>query len=168
MIKNLKYMREFHTYYTRAVMWAALGLGVIHAVQALVIGFATNRSIGINPTVFAVLIPYELFQSMIFFLVGWIIAYAPSVFLFNIIRNNYVNRLSVYVIIGVALGVIFIPLCASVPYFLLKLPDEPDYLTRCAEFSLPMTIAGAIGGYTFWRCARGSAGKGALAADQFS
>jgi hypothetical protein len=50
---------------------------------------------------------------------------------------------------GVLAGILFLPFCAAVSFFITYEPGAPRYLVRCAEFALPMTVAGAVGGYVF-------------------
>jgi hypothetical protein len=73
-----------------------------------------------------------------------------------------------HVLFGTLMGLLFLPLCASLPFFLFHEQDDPTYFARCTEFGFPMTIAGAIGGYTFWSFSRRVKLKRESAADEFS
>jgi hypothetical protein len=160
--------REFRHCYVRAMALAAIMFAIAHGCQLLIRGLASQHSFVINPTGFIVLFPYMILEALIFFVAGGVVAYLPSR-----AGNKYLSRRGkkyrVYsVLFGLIMGVIFLPVCASVPFFAFPLPDDPSYFARCVEFGLPMTISGALGGYAFWRCARGFAASGDFVADQFS
>lgn len=154
--------RNFFYYYSRALLVAAFAFGLTHAAQSLVVSFVNNRSLAVNPTALLVLILYEIMESIVFLIIGLMLAYIPSRIVSDIFKKKNSRGLLLRVLFGMLMGIVFLPLCASFPFFLFPLPDGPSYLTRCAEFSLPMTIAGALGGYAFWRRTRGTSGNGEL------
>jgi hypothetical protein len=95
-------------------------------------------------------------------------AYVPSRVGSELLRRT-ANRKSIfYVLFGVVTGLVFLPMCATVPFFVFPFPNDPSYFARCFEFAIPMTIAGALGGYAFWHWTRRAAANGELDADQFS
>lgn len=106
----------------------------------------------IDPTSFITLGIYELIQSSAFATIGGLVAFYPSKFLASM-RNNMSPAGLLNPLSGLLMGVVFLPLCAGLAYSLFHEPDSPSFLTRCAEFILPMIISGAVGGYVFSRCA---------------
>jgi hypothetical protein len=160
--------KEFRRCYLRTIALAAISFAVAHGSQLIATGLISQHSFSVNPTGFLVIAPYVTIEAIVFFIAGYLIAYFPSRAAYEFLRRTGRTRFAFYGLFGVAMGIAFLPLCASVPFFAFPLPDDPGYFGRCAEFGLPMTIAGALGGYVFWRCARHAAGGGELVADQFS
>jgi hypothetical protein len=157
--------RQFFYCYSRAMFIAALAFGTIHGVQSLIVAFYNSRSLRFDPTGLLVLVPVEIMDSLVFLIVGLIFAYIPSRIAERVLSERHSKHLSVHVVSGALIGIFFLPLCASVLFFIFPPPDGPSYLVRCAEFGLPMIIAGVLGGYTFWRLARSNS---ELLAEQFS
>jgi hypothetical protein len=139
--------------YSPAVIAAATpAFGVAHAAQSLVVGLPIVR-------IPADFLGYELLQAAAFMVFGWELAYIPARILARRIGKTSQNRLPLCVISGLSLGLLFLPLCAGVAVLVFRifpflLGAGPTFLARCAEFALPMEVAGAAGGYAFWRRAR--------------
>lgn len=146
---------------------AALAFGSTHGSELFVVGFLNGRSAQINPTALFPIAVVELAQVITFVFVGGALAVLPSFFVINQAKDN-IHRLWVCIVFGVCMGILFLPLCASFPFLLSHEPEDPSYFARCLEFGLPMVIAGALGGYVFWRCARRTGASGELVADHFS
>jgi len=159
---------EFRRCYVRAMALAALAFAIAHGSQLFIRGLISQRSFAIAPTGFLALIPYVLLEAIVFFTVGSMVAYLPSragyIFFLRIDKND----LFYSILFGFLVGLIFLPLCAGFVFSLFRAADLPSYLARCAEFGVPMTIAGAIGGYVFWRSARGTAMDRQLITSLFS
>ena len=130
---------------------AALAFGLTGAVQSVALGFVRNRSFGFNPTVLAVIIPYYIMQLLVFIIIGSVIGYIPSFLVIKLLDTSHLKHSLFFVFCGALMGIIFLPLCAALPYFLLVLQDRISYLARIVEFAIPMTVSGAIGGYAYWR-----------------
>jgi hypothetical protein len=130
--------------------------------------FVAHPPLQIDRLEIFVLVGSGFVESAIFFLAGWPLAYAP-VYLTNIVLDRPGLRgLAAYAVAGLLLGIIFLPVCASVPFIALRSVVDPTYSARCIEFAYPMAIAGIIGGYAFWRFARRTAQNDERIADQFS
>jgi hypothetical protein len=115
------------------------------------VGFVSNHSLQFRTSAILVILFYNAVQSLFFFGFGLVLGYFPARLLAALLARGEGGSAFFYVLSGVLMGVIFLPACASVPYFILPFPEGPAYLERCTEFALPMTIAGAVGGYAFWR-----------------
>lgn len=143
---------SFVSYYVGAVLLAAIVFGVTHGVQILIVGMIKNHSLSFNPSGLIVLSLFEAIQSFVFFVIGVVAAYIPCRALEYVLRNTPTSkRFVISITVGVSLGILFLPLCAGVSYFKFHEADSPSYLARCAEFALPMIIAGMFGSYAFWR-----------------
>ena len=149
---------------------AAVAFGVLHGLQTIAISVSHYGATNVQITAFIMVMGYELVQSVMFFLVVVLSTYLPLRLVAPLVMNRRIpSRVSLYVVFGTTLGVLFLPIYSGIAYFVLSfLPDEPGYLDRCIDYALSMTIAGALGGYVLWRCARHAAGGGELVADQFS
>jgi hypothetical protein len=147
----MKSAGPFRGAFTRAIASAGLAFGLAHAIQSVTKGFVAQASLKFDPTGLLVLVPYELIQSAIFILVGWIIAYIPSRMLADFMERRHCGQPIWFITYGIFMGLLFLPICASFPFFLVRTTDEPSYLARCLEFALPMVIAGAVGGAIFLR-----------------
>jgi hypothetical protein len=141
---------QFRVQYTRAILFAALAFVLTHGGQLFVVSFWTNRSAAIDPTSFLTLILFELTQFVVFVAVGWLLAFFPSKFVERVLHCRHPGY-ALCIACGAIIGLFFLPLCAGFAFFVFPEPDSPSYPMRCAEFGLPMTIAGAVGGYAFWR-----------------
>jgi uncharacterized membrane protein YhdT len=141
----------FRGAFTRAMASAGLAFGLVHAIQSIAKGFVAQTSFKFDPSGLIVLVPYELIQSAIFIFVGWIIAYIPSRMLADFMERRHSGQPIWFIACGIFMGLLFLPICASFPFFLFRTTDEPSYLARCLEFALPMVVAGAVGGAVFLR-----------------
>jgi hypothetical protein len=152
----------FFAHHFRLILLAALAFGLTHGLQVLVEGFIRNGSLRFNPTGLVTLVSYEAIQSLVFVMVGLFVAYIPSRLVDVVTRNAPPSKqLFLAVLSGVLVGILFLPLCAGVSFSILREPDAPPYLARCAKFALPMIIAGAFGGYGLWRRVRRHCRSGA-------
>jgi hypothetical protein len=145
-------LNEFRRCYVRAMILASVIFGFSHGVQLMAHSLIVQHSLSINPTGFLALIPYVLLESTIFFVIGFAVAYVPSRAANSFVTGSGQNNWIYHVSIGLIMGLVFLPLCASVPFLIFRFPDEPSYFARCIEYFLPMAAAGALGGYTFWLC----------------
>lgn len=160
--------KYFIRFYCRAIAGAATAFGIVHGVERVGAGFINIDGSHINPTALMTLVIMELLQSIIFVIIGFPIAYIPSRFLATLIENKRAGRIFVYISSGILVGLLFLPLCASIPFLLFYEQGDPSYFGRCIEFSLPLTIAGALGGYIFSRCAHVASGNLETVTDHFS
>ena len=143
--------KSFVAAYTRAMAAAALAFGVLHALQLFAFGLYNQRSWDMDPTGFITLILFALFESTVFFLLGLLLAYIPSFLVASIVLRRNPGRSWLPVVLGSLLGIAFVPVCASVTFVTFMDTDDPSYLARCAEFTMPLALAGTAGGYVFWR-----------------
>lgn len=142
---------SFASHYVGAILLAAIVFGVTHGVQIFIVGMIRNHSLIFDPSSLIVLSLFEFVQSFVFFVIGIVVAYVPCRVLEYILRNaDTSKRFIISMIAGVSLGILFLPLCAGFSYFTFRGVDSPSYLYRCAEFSLPMIIAGIFGSYSYW------------------
>jgi hypothetical protein len=149
---------EFRRCYLRAIALASIVFAFSHQTQLTISGYISQHSFATDPTGFITLIFMASLEGIVFFSIGYVVAYVPSRVIYRIVKGRYEKNSVLAVFIGFVIGVISLPLCASVSFFILRAPDEPSYFARCVEFALPMIAAGAFGGYVFWRCLqRGSA-----------
>ena len=168
IIKSMTVESEFRGVYSRAVALSALLFGITHGTQFIVVSYIRGRSISVNLTSFFVVIPYEILQSLVLYLVGWILAYFPSLKLYSLLQGFALYGFASYVLSGAALGILAVPLSAAVRFLLLSGDDGPNFLACVVEFGLPMLAAGSIGGYTFWRRIRVAASNDETVANIFS
>jgi hypothetical protein len=153
---NSDLQHPFFSRYMRSLLLAALAFGLADGVQILILGFIRNHSLGLVPSALITLILLETIQALVFILVAIGVAYIPSRRLERILRDSPPSRRgAISSMSGVLLGILFLPLCAVVPYFYFHAADEPSYLMRCAEYALPMIIAGLIGSFFLYRFAFG-------------
>ena len=146
MSSNLKC--PFLCIYLHVMLMAAIAFGSTHAGVLLVIGFISENSMAVKLSALFMLIIFEAMQSLVFFVLSLVLCYLPVCLLNTILRRfSASKRLLISVITGALLGILFLPLCASVAFFALHESGDPSYLIRCAEFALPMICAGAFGGY---------------------
>jgi hypothetical protein len=130
-----------------------LVFGLVFDVQSFIVSCSNYGCSHIIPTGFITFIFIDLLFFIVFFPIGWLFAYLPSRVLANLFMRRRLGGV-IYLFSGLMLGIFFLPLCAGFSFIMLSPPDGPSYLSRCVEFSLPMTIAGLIGGYAAWRCTR--------------
>ena len=149
---NIK--KKFTKHYSYGMIFASVVFGSTDAMGVILITFINNKEFSINPTAILSLLPFEILQSILFFIIGWPIAYLPCIALVCLFKRKYPDRVLVYVFCGFAYGILFLPICAILPFLLIPPPDGPDYLARCVKYALPMMIAGAAGGYFFFYNAR--------------
>ena len=147
---------------------ASVVFALAHVFQSLAMGSDAQRAFQIAPAEIFRLTASGLVEGVIFIAVGWPVAYAPVYILNNFLFKMRRRRLPAYILVGSLLGVMFLPVCAGVPAFVIHWPDNQTYPDACIEFAYPMTFAGMIGGYAFWRFARRSARNDELLVDQFS
>ena len=147
----MKSTGSFRSAFTRAMVSAALAFGLVHATQSVALGFVAQTSPKFDPTGLLVLVPYDLLQSTVFIIIGWVIAYIPSRMLADFMERRHRGHLMWSITCGIFMGLLFLPICAIFPFFLFRTTDEPSYLARCLEFALPMVVAGAVGGAIFLR-----------------
>lgn len=161
--------RQFNKSYVLSLTVAAIIFAIFHGLQVIAISICRNGATHIQITALIAVTIYEVVQLTIFLLAGGLSAYLPSMIITSFALKPNQPRAALCVVVGAMLAGIFLPIYASIPYFLLSfLPDEPGYLDRCVDYALPMTIAGAVGGYAFWRRTRGVVRNGELVLDQFS
>ena len=164
----MKIGRRFHGAYIHALTSASLSFGLVHITQLIVGGFIKSGNLYIHPTAFIMIPILILAYSMVFFIAGAIITYVPSMLLVTLMERWMQTGVTKYILCGMFIGLIFLPLCAEVAFVTFHDQDSPTYLARCGEFGLAMVIAGATGGYAFWRRARVIDGDGEAMADHFS
>ncbi len=114
------------------------------------VGLYNNPPGHINPTALVTLAIFGLIESVVFIVIGFFLAYLPSVLIASIALRRKRPGPMLAVALGSIMGLAFLPVCASVAFFLFMEPDDPIYLFRCAEFAAPMILSGAVGGYVFW------------------
>jgi hypothetical protein len=149
MSSNSRY--SFFSFHLRSVLLAGFAFGMIHGAQILFVSFIRDHSLSMKPSALVTVIAFETIQSLVFIIIGVVLAYITSRILQRVLRKAPASRRKVIaVLIGAFLGVLFLPLCAGVSYFSFHEPDSPSYLIRCAEFALPMVAAGVVGSYSFW------------------
>jgi hypothetical protein len=158
--------QSFRNDFTLSLYMTSVVFVLSHLFQTVAMGVVSQRALTIDPTLVFYLLVSGFLEGLVFFVMGWPVAYLP-VYLMSRLRSVSGRRmLAVCVFVGIVLGLISLPLCAFVPFFVLRSP--PTYLARCIEYAYPMTIAGAIGGYAFWRFSRRTAQFSELVAEQFS
>lgn len=136
--------------YLWSIVISSVVFGLSHGAQAVIRGAVDNRSYRINPSSFYVVIPFELIQSIVFFVCSLIIMYLPAKAVMKwMLRMNNRSAAS-YAFIGSVIGGAAIPLCAYAAFSILPLEGAPTYWERCVEFCIPMVISGLAGGYAMW------------------
>jgi hypothetical protein len=160
--------QNFRTDFTRSLFMAAVVFAVAHAFQTLAMSSASQHAVLTDRAETVALIASAFIEGAIFIAVGWPAAYLPVFLMSGFLAKLRRNRLVAYMISGFLLGLMFLPVCASVPDFVVRSPDDRTYLATCVEYAYPMTFAGVIGGYAFWRFTRRMAEYAELVADQFS
>lgn len=133
---------------------ASIAFATSHAVQSIAKGFFGKSSIRINPSGFIILVPFEIIQLVVFLVIGYPLGYVSAKMSREFLGSRGCVKSGWFVGSGMLLGILFLPLCASVPFFLFRTPDDPVYSSRCLEFAFPMIAAGAVGGGVFWRAER--------------
>lgn len=142
----------FFSYHLRAVLIAAMAFGLTHGVQIFILDFVRHPPFDLKPSALIILLLFETIQSLVFITIGVVVAYIPSRILEHVLRDAMAaRRPAISVVTGVFLGILFLPLCAGFSYLVAHEIDSPSYLTRCAEYALPMVMAGVFGSYVFWR-----------------
>jgi hypothetical protein len=155
--------------YRRAMLLSSFLFGFTHGVVELFFGESNSYDLSkIYLSAVIMLILYELLTSIVFFIIGYLISYFPSLIIFKISKRKFEKKPYIYILFGAIMGLVFLPICAAFSYFFLPLPDAPSYLARCAEFVCPMVVAGASGGYAFWRCDRSKTDDAKQLIDLFS
>lgn len=166
--RKMTIISNFSFCYRRAMILASLVFGLIHGIVELFSGETATYDLSkIYLSAIMLLIFYELLTSTVFFIVGFLISYFPSLIIYRIFSGQFQDKPYVYISFGAIIGLGFLPICAAFSYFFLPLPDAPSYLARCAEFVCPMVVAGASGGYAFWRCERSKAHDAKQLIDRF-
>jgi len=130
------------------LLFAAIIFGFVHGAQLLVTDRLKFGHLPIYPSAWFTIIFFEIIQLMVFIIIGLMLIHPISrVFIFLVDRSfGYMQ----FALLGAALGIFFLPLCAAVAFLPLYDPDNPSYWARCVEFFFPMIIAGLFGGYGFW------------------
>jgi hypothetical protein len=149
--RNSSSWYSFFSYHLRSVLLAGFAFGMTHGAQILFLSFIRDHSLSVKPSALVTVIAFETIQTLVFITIGVVLAYIASCILQRVLSKAPASRRKVIaVLIGAFLGVLFLPLCAAVSYFIFHEPDSPSYLIRCAEFALPMVAAGVVGSYSFW------------------
>jgi hypothetical protein len=131
---------------------AAAAFGFTHSLQLLVM--AEIHTDYTNEFYLNVLLPLGflgVIEAAVFYIVGCIVAYLPVRIVVRNLSPLGAKHPFLYPTIGMLFGVLFLPFCAAFSFYVTHPldPDSPSYLARCAEFALPMTVAGVAGGYLF-------------------
>lgn len=158
--------QSFRNDFTLSLFMTSLVFVLAHLFQTVAMNVISQRTLTIDPAITFSLLVYGFVEGLVFFMIGWPVAYGPVSLMSRLRKVSGRRMLAVYAFVGVILGLVSLPLCAYVPFVVLRSP--PAYLARCIEYAYPMTIAGAIGGYSFWRFSRRTAQFSELVADQFS
>jgi hypothetical protein len=147
--------KDFFVPYLHSMLLASIAFGVIRGVYVFVVSIINaitiDNSIGFHLSAMITIIVVTLIQSSFFFIIGILVAYFPSYFFAKYLLLPRSTHPLSYVLSGMLLGILSLPLCAGVAFLIPYAPDLPGYLARCAEYALPMSVAGAVGGYFFWR-----------------
>jgi hypothetical protein len=159
-------MRNFRGCFTRALFMASVIFVLAHGLQTAAMALAPQNHLTPAEIVTPTTPLLGLVEGLLYFAVVWPLAYAPAYAMSRLARVSSRRMLVVFLGAGFVLGVLSLPLGASVPFLVLRSP--PTYLYWCVQYAYPMTFAGVLGGYAFWRFARRSAQQDELLADQFS
>jgi hypothetical protein len=146
--------KDFFVSYLHSMLIASTTFGFIRGMYMILVGIINvievNISIHFRISALITVIFVAIIQSSFFFIIGILFAYFPSYFFVKYLLIPRSSHLHAYVFSGTLMGILSLPLCASVAYLVPYAPDLPRYLARCAEYALPMATAGAAGGYFFW------------------
>jgi vacuolar-type H+-ATPase subunit I/STV1 len=147
--------KDYFVPYLHSMLLASIAFGVIHGVYVFVVGIINaitiDNSIDFHLSWMITLIVVMIIQSSFFFIIGMLVAYFPSYFVAKYLLLPRSTRPLSCILSGMLLGILSLPLCAGVAFLIPYAPDLPGYLARCAEYALPMIVAGAVGGYFFWQ-----------------
>lgn len=135
--------------YVKSLSGAAIGFGLTHAIQAIVVSVFRDGVIHPRFDALLSLSFFELIEALIFFLVGIVMVLIPAWLADKYIDRSKAGTINLFCWLGVLAGVTYLPLCAGVSTSILPSVDDPSYLQRCLEYLLPMAIAGVVGGYIF-------------------
>ena len=84
--------RPFFYYHLRSVLLAALAFGLTHGGQMLVVGFIRNDSLSLKLSALITVLVFETIQSLVFILIGLVVAYAPSRVLEIVLRKSPASK----------------------------------------------------------------------------
>jgi hypothetical protein len=159
-------MRNFSALFTRALFIASVIFVLAHGLQTIAIELAPQNHLPLGEMFTPTTLLLGLAEGLIYFVIGWPLAYGPIYVISRLPKFSTRRALVVFLLAGFSLGLLSLPLGAGVPFLVLRSP--PTYLFWCVQYAYPMTFAGVLGGYAFWRFARGAAQHDAQLADQFS
>jgi hypothetical protein len=159
-------VRNFRGCFTRALFIASVIFVLAHGLQTLAIALAPQNHLP-RAEVFTPTMPLlGLAEGLIYFVIGWPLAYGPIYVISRLPQFSTRRTLIVFLLAGFALGLLSLPLGAGVPFLVLR--SSPTYLFWCVQYAYPMTFAGVLGGYAFWRFARRTARQDEQLVHQFS
>jgi hypothetical protein len=129
---------------------AAAAFGPIHVIELIIASIPNTDLSNVKLIAFITATFVGILESAVFLLIGLVVAYVPWRLFATSILAQEPSRLVAFTMSGVLAGILFLPFCAAVSFFITYEPDAPRYLSRCAEFAFPMMVAGAVGGYVFF------------------
>ena len=153
--ESLHLKRSLFRLYCHAIFLAAISFGLAHGCQSLVVDLLRSESFNVVPSAFVTLTFFIVMHSAVFTVAALLLVH-PILW----ILRTALKKLSLHkhhlgcVVIGALIGLFFLPISAYVAFSMLHEIDSPSYLSRCAEFALPMVIAGLVAGHSFWRLIR--------------
>jgi len=158
----------FRNCYFRSIAFSSLCFVVVHEFQELVISFMRLRAVIIDYTIFLVILPSAFVEAVVFFVIGYPIAYIPSLLLAKYFARNKITSALAYLSAGLVSGIIYLPLCALFQsMFSVGFPEAPKYIHFLVEFVVPMAAAGVLAGGIFYQCKDKSILNTELVSDQF-
>ena len=159
---------RFTILYARALAVAAIAFSIAHSTELFVISLISMPTTKIDPTAFITLGFVSVTECIVFIAIGGPIAYFPSRLVFYFIRKRQKTSSIVCAYSSICIAILALPICAAVSRLIALDSDGPSYFNRCLEYSLPMVIAGAIGGHVFWQSLRRETASKRPVADVFS
>jgi len=159
-------MRHFRSCFTRSLFMASIIFVLAHGLQTLAIELTSQGYLQFSEILAPTILFFGFVEGLVYFAVGWPLAYAPVYVVSRLPSPSGRRALAVFTGVGFTLGLLSLPLCAGVPFLILRSP--PTYSFWCIQYAYPMTFAGVLGGYAFWRFARRTAQHDEQLVDQFS
>jgi hypothetical protein len=159
-------VRNFHVYFTRSLFMASVIFVLAHGLQTLAVALAPQNRVPTDEIFSPETLLLGFIEGLVYFVIGWPLAYGPVYVMSRLPKFFARYGLAVFLLAGLALGLLSLPLGAGLPFLILRSP--PTYLFWCVQYAYPMTFAGVLGGYAFWRFARRAAQYDEHLAEQFS
>ncbi len=82
---------RFRLFYSISIAAAAASFGVTHGTLIFLEGLIRHETIHVDLTSLLILAPYETFISLVFFIVGWVLAYFPVKLVAEFVRGAKVR-----------------------------------------------------------------------------